>query len=191
MTPGDHWCAPSTTTDEAVLQRVRAPVLDIGCGPGRHVIALAQRGAVVMGVDVTPTAVAWARRRGAAVLERSVFDRVPGHGRWRTALLLDGNVGIGGDPIELLRRVAVLLAPDGRAIVELTTLSAGPGPAAGRTAARLELAGVAGPWFPWTSVGIDELVGAAHAAGLVVIERWEHGDRDFVELARSVALAGR
>ena len=31
------------------------------------------------------------------VLHRSVFDRLPGTGRWGTVLLLDGNLGIGGD----------------------------------------------------------------------------------------------
>ena len=36
--------------------------------------------------------------RGVNVLERSVFAGVPGQGRWRSVLLLDGNIGIGGDP---------------------------------------------------------------------------------------------
>jgi SAM-dependent methyltransferase len=187
-TPGEHWCAPPTPSDELVLTRARPPVLDIGCGPGRHVLALAERGMVAMGVDVTPTAVAWARRRGAAVLERSVFDRVPGHGRWRTALLLDGNVGIGGDPVGLLLRVAALLAPEGRTIVELAPTLPDPHRTRGRTAARLELAGITGPWFPWTTVHLDELVDAAHGAGLAVHDRWNHHQRHFVELGRAPPL---
>ena len=39
--------------------------------------------------------------------------RPPGEGRWDTVLFIDGNVGIGGDPIALLRRVRQLLAPAG------------------------------------------------------------------------------
>jgi hypothetical protein len=34
-------------------------------------------------------------------------------------LLLDGNIGIGGDPHRLLRRVRELLTPTGRLLVEL------------------------------------------------------------------------
>ena len=74
------------------------PVLDVGCGPGRLVLGLAQRGTVALGVDPAPAAVALARSRGAPVLQRSVFDPLPGQGRWRTVLLADGNIGIGGDP---------------------------------------------------------------------------------------------
>ena len=85
------------------------PVLDVGCGPGRFVIGLAQRGTVALGVDPAPAAVALCRSRGAPVLQKSVFDPLPGQGRWRTVLLADGNIGIGGDPAAAaapLRRTA-------------------------------------------------------------------------------------
>ena len=42
-------------------------------------------------------------RRGGAALRRDVFAPLPGEGRWYTALLADGNVGIGGDPVALLQ----------------------------------------------------------------------------------------
>ena len=102
---GDAWLAPATNADQAALRRVSAPVLDIGCGPGRHVVALGELGIPVLGIDVTHIALSAARARGALVLERSVFGRVPGAGRWGSALLLDGNLGIGADPAFLLRRV--------------------------------------------------------------------------------------
>ena len=38
-------------------------VLDLACGGGRHSIAMAQRGAIVTGVDLGPVAIAAARRR--------------------------------------------------------------------------------------------------------------------------------
>ena len=44
---------------------------------------------------------------------------MPGAGRYAGALLLDGNIGIGGDPVALLRRVARLLAPGGAVVVEV------------------------------------------------------------------------
>lgn len=72
--------------------------LDIGCGPGRMSQALAARGACVLGIDVVPEAVTLTRARGASALVCDVFAPVLGEGRWDTALLADGNIGIGGGP---------------------------------------------------------------------------------------------
>ncbi len=113
------WTEAADRIDARILARVVAPVLDVGCGPGRHVAELAASGLVALGIDVSPAALGLARARGACVLERSVFDRVPCAGRWRTALLLDGNIGIGGDPASLLLRIGELLAHRGsRVLVE-------------------------------------------------------------------------
>jgi SAM-dependent methyltransferase len=183
---GDTWTDEADAVDRAVLLRCRAPVLDIGCGPARHVLALAERGIPALGIDLTPYVVEWARRRGAAVLERCVFDRVPGCGRWRTALLLDGNVGIGADPANLLRRVTELVAPDGVVLVEV---DCAPRPL-GTTRARLELQGRAGPWFAWTGVDADALIEHADAAGLATSDRWAVGERCFVELRRATVAVG-
>ena len=76
--PVDVWLGRAGAVDERVLDRARGPVLDVGCGPGRHVHALARRGVLGVGVDVSPAAVALARRAGATVLEASIFDRLPG-----------------------------------------------------------------------------------------------------------------
>ncbi len=48
-----------------------------------------------------------------------MFAPLPGEGRWGTALLADGNIGIGGDPVALLRRLREVLDPRGRIVVEL------------------------------------------------------------------------
>lgn len=102
--PVDRWTGPATDVELEVLDRVVGPALDIGCGPGRHVLALSERGVPALGIDAAPTAVTLARERGCVAIERSVFGRVPARGRWRTILLLDGNIGIGGDPARLLGR---------------------------------------------------------------------------------------
>jgi SAM-dependent methyltransferase len=180
-----RWCGPLTSDDDELLARAAPPVLDIGCGPGRHVLALAERGKIALGIDLTPPVVALARRRGAPVLHRSVFARVPGAGRWRTALLLDGNVGIGGDPVGLLRRVAALLCRDGAALVELEP----PGRAGRVTTARLELDGSSGPWFPWTQLSIEELAGVATSSQMIVTETWRRGSRWFAELRKPRLVA--
>ncbi|MBA2280874.1 MAG: methyltransferase domain-containing protein, partial [Acidimicrobiia bacterium] len=147
----------------ALLRSLPDPVLDIGCGPGRIVSALAAAGRPALGVDPSPAAAVEAAGRGAAVLCRSVFDRLPGARRWGAALLLDGNVGIGGDPEALLVRVRELLRPGGHAVVEV----APPGTSTSTETVRVETEGLVGPWFPWAVVGADSIPGLMAAAGLV------------------------
>jgi SAM-dependent methyltransferase len=176
--PLDAWLGAAGAVDERVLARARGPVLDVGCGPGRHVHALARRGVLAVGVDVSPVAVALARRRGATVLEASIFDRLPGARSWSTALLLDGNIGIGGRPDALLRRLAALLAPGAVVLVELER--PGTGVVCGRV--RLEDDRTTSHWFPWARVGVDAIPTPAGAAGLRVAARWHDEGRWFAAL---------
>jgi hypothetical protein len=106
------------------------------------------------------------------VLQRSVFDALPGTGRWETVLLLDGNIGIGGDPDRLLRRCAGLVRPGGEVVVEVDPPGTGWRPCR----ARLERDVDRGPWFPWAVVGCDAIPALARAASLQVrtINRVEH-----------------
>ena len=176
--PLDAWLDAAGAVDERVLARARGPVLDVGCGPGRHVHALARRGVLAVGVDVSPVAVALARRRGATVLEASIFDRLPGAGRWRSALLLDGNIGIGGRPDALLRRLVALLASRGLVLAELD--APGSGIQLGRV--RLEDGEATSDWFSWARIGADAIATPARAAGLRIAARWRDGDRWFAAL---------
>lgn len=114
----ERWCARADAADLSALHRCEGAVLDIGCGPGRLVAALAARGRRVLGVDVSEAAVERTLRLGGTALHRSVFDPLPGEGRWGTVLLVDGNIGIGGDPAGLLRRAAGLLRHGGLIIAE-------------------------------------------------------------------------
>jgi SAM-dependent methyltransferase len=172
--PLDRWLGGLDAADAAAAALAAAPVLDLGCGPGRHLAALHAAGKRALGVDLSPVAVRLARRRGAAAIPGDVFGSVPGAGRYRTALLLDGNVGIGGSPALLLRRTRELLAPGGGALVELDP----PGAPTVRTRIRLEAPGVVSEWFAWARVGVDgigELAAAArldHRLTLSVGGRW-------------------
>lgn len=178
---GAHrWTGALEPADERLLARVAGPALDVGCGPGRHVLALAQKGVVALGIDISSPAVALALGRGAPVLQRSVFDQIPGAGRWHCALLLDGNIGIGARPVQLLRRVASLLHSEGEVFVELAT----GGGDASCDVVQLEIDGHGGPWFRWTCVGVDELERLAHRSRLTVRESWCDADRWFARLAR-------
>ena len=52
------------------------------------------------------------------MLRRDLFRPLPGEGAWQHVLLADGNIGIGGDPLRLLRRAARLLRLGGTLLVE-------------------------------------------------------------------------
>lgn len=173
--PVERWQDESALSDEMMLAHCAGPALDIGCGPGRLASALTSRGVPVLGVDTSPVAIRLTLARGAVALRRSVFDRIPGEGRWRSVLLADGNVGIGGDPVRLLRRVRELLAPRGNALIEIEP------PGAGLQHRPVRLNGT-GSWFPWAWLGADAVEDTAWQAGMRA--RWlaPSGHRWFAEL---------
>ncbi|AOP47934.1 class I SAM-dependent methyltransferase [Streptomyces lydicus] len=176
----ERWCATPDAADTGVLHRCTGPVLDVGCGPGRLVAGLAARGIRALGVDVSPAAVARTRQHGGAAVRRSVFDRLPGEGRWGTVLLMDGNVGIGGDPVALLVRLRAVVAPGGRLLAE-----AAPHDVDEHLTVRLEDAhGRHGRPFAWARLGTTALLSAAEAAGWLLTGRWTAEGRPFVELHR-------
>ncbi len=121
-----------------------------------------------------------ARGRGARAIVGSIFGEVPGGGSWRSALLLDGNIGIGGVPQRLLARIASLLSDGGELLVEL----AAPGAVTVCTQARIETARGQSSWFDWASVSVTDVGAIASAAGFEIASRWERDGRWFARLTR-------
>lgn len=174
----DRWLGPCDAADRTVLERCEGPVLDVGCGPGRLVTALHRAGVVALGIDVSDVAVDLTRRNGGQALHRDVFAPVPAEGRWRSVLLIDGNIGIGGDPGRLLRRCAGLAARGAQLLVELEA----PGRSGGTVRLRLEGGDEVGPWFSWGRLPVDDVEGCARSASLRVHEVWSEGTRWFATL---------
>ncbi|MDN5760719.1 MAG: class I SAM-dependent methyltransferase [Microlunatus sp.] len=167
--PVPQWIADAGPADQPLLARCRGATLDVGCGPGRMTSALSRRGLTALGVDVSPLAVAMTRSRGASALHRDVFSLSGGPQRWDHVLLVDGNVGIGGDPIRLLWLCRELLAPGGTVLVDLGP----PGQGLHITTARLVGSRGTGAWFDWALLGVDALAPVAAAAGLRVLDWWQ------------------
>lgn len=186
----DRYVASPGADEDRVLDRAIAPVIDVGCGPGRHILALSRRGVHAVGVDISPGAVQLARRRGARVIEGSIFDRLPGAGSWGSALLLDGNIGIGGRPAELLSRTGALLRRGGVALVEVEP----PGASSQTLRVRLESETDRSDYFPWARVSVDDVGELARSCGFALGECWSAGGRWFARLDRRHAVwreAGR
>lgn len=165
--------------DQALLGLCSGPTLDLGCGPGRLVADLIRRGIPALGVDQSATAIALARRIGAPALRRDVFDPLPGTGRWSTVLLADGNVGLGGDPLRLLRRAGELLRAGGQCVAEFDADTSG----IETRWVRLESGKTVGPWFPWASVGLDGARHLAEEVGLTMTAIRPIGKRVLATLA--------
>lgn len=116
-------------------------VLDVGCGPGRHAIALAKRGIRVRGVDISSGFVEIARRSAAEEGVADLVDfqhadaramvgdtRFEGLGADAAISLCQGAFGLGGPPDEadpqnlapdsaVLHGILDALAPGGRCAV--------------------------------------------------------------------------
>jgi Methionine biosynthesis protein MetW len=182
----ERWLRDADEADWTVLDRCTSPVLDVGCGPGRIVRACSACGMAALGIDIAAEAVAFCNARGGPALRCDILaDRsgsVAGEGRWSTVLLLDGNIGIGGNVRHLLARVARLMHVDGRLIAEAS-------PAAdGERALRVRFrrnGRTEGPSFGWSVIGAAALCEAAAMVGLVSVDRWSNGSRQFLSFSHA------
>jgi 2-polyprenyl-3-methyl-5-hydroxy-6-metoxy-1,4-benzoquinol methylase len=107
-----------------------ACILDVGCGTGRHAIALAKRGFAVTGVDLSSgmLAAAAAAAKGAGVevnWVRSDAARLALPGRYDAAICLcEGALGLLGQsddaiaqPLSILRGISRSLKPEAKAVL--------------------------------------------------------------------------
>lgn len=181
----DQWCE-SRPGDAGVVDRCAGPTLDVGCGPGRLAGVLTERGELCVGVDISAEAVRQAQRRGVTALRQDVFEALPGEGalpgrgRWRHVLLIDGNIGIGGDPVRLLRRCARLLRSDGDVLVE----AGSPGSGTWCGPVHMHHAGETSDPFEWAAVAHEHLDVVAILAGLRLAHTWTEAGRWFGRLGQ-------
>jgi SAM-dependent methyltransferase len=172
------YCRPAArwrAEERQALRLAHGRVLDIGCGAGRHTLALQARGLHVLGIDQSPLAIKTARARGlrhATVL--SIQDITPRLGPFDTILMLGNNFGLFANARQagrLLRRFARLTAPDARILAESLDVYQTTNPAhlayqrrngrrgrmSGQVRIRVRYHGLATPYFDYLMVSPAEM----------------------------------
>lgn len=169
-----QWLAEPTPSDRSVLTLLDGQVLDVGCGPGRMLRAAREQPLSAAGVDLNPRAVSLARSAGSTVYRQSVFDPMPRP--WHGFLLLDGNIGIGGNPMALLRRLRELADRSARLLVETDP---DPDLEEHYRAVLCDRSGRCGEAFDWSRVGSRPLRRFARATGWLLDHERRRDGRSF------------
>lgn len=177
-----NWKAEANSEENQIIKRTQGPVLDIGCGPGRMVKAATRAGRHSLGIDISPVAIKIAEQAKLNVVLTSVFQDIPQEGTWGTALLLDGNIGIGGDPTMLLARCVELISNNGTIIIEVH-----PEPNIDHVFSGVveDLDGNRSEHFPWALIGEEALIERASQVGLDLFQIWHINSRTFCVLRPS------
>jgi SAM-dependent methyltransferase len=176
------------------MRFVRGRVLDVGCGAGRVCLHLQERGLEVVGIDVSPGAIAVSRRRGvrdARLL--SIDDLDESLGEFDTIVMFGNNFGLFGSAAKahrLLRRFHRLTSPRGRIVAETRDVRATDDPGhlayqarnrergrmTGQIRIRVRYRELATPWFDYLMVSRDELRDLSERAGWKVARILESED---------------
>jgi SAM-dependent methyltransferase len=181
---------------------VQAPILDVGCGTGNHLVAMATAGAEVVGVDAAPGMLqrAAAKRRdagavGSELARCDLRDGLP-FGTGSIAAVLSVYSAQFLDLATFLGEVRRVLRPGGALVIELPREGSKPRPldrqlsgrsrrflrvnrAAARAGSRL---GLVRSWTP-------DVLAAALAAAEFHVEEQANSERSIVAVARSTSSA--
>jgi len=168
------------------MRYVKGPVLDVGCGAGRHALYLQRKGLDVLGIDVSPLAIAVCRRRGlrrARVM--SITQINSALGTFGTVFMLGVNFGLFANRKRtrwLLGKLHAITNRDARIIAE----SRDPyqtnnpfnlayhrrnkqrGRVAGQVRIRVRYQKYATPWFDYLYVSREEMRAILRGTGWAV-----------------------
>jgi SAM-dependent methyltransferase len=169
--PREGWEPDERTLLEDVVD---GPVLDLGAGAGRVALDLMARGLAVTAIESSPGAAEVCRRRGVTDVRVGDLNEPPAEGRWRTVLLLCGNLGLGGSwegNRALLHRVAEVCDPGALLIGDSVTSEGRP-----EIGLRIRYRGTATPWWRQRNVAAREVPNLVAGTGWVVERHVEAAD---------------
>ena len=188
--PGLYFSETPFPHETKLLAQAKSPSLDVGCGAGRTLLWLDQRGIEATGIDLSFGAVEVSRSRGCRDVRHgdimtSGVDLLP-RDAFQTVFLFGNNVGIGGTmdgAAQLLQNIALVTRPGGQLFItgldvaqtdnpnhlqyHLANLSKGK--PRGEIVMRFEYSGKVGEWVPWFHPEPDELELLAHNTGWDVV----------------------
>ena len=194
------------------------PLVDVGCGNGRHMVAALAKGVRCLGVDASGPMLATARARlgeGAPLVLGDARDLPVRRGAAGAVLSIAvvHHLRREADRADAMREVARALAPGGRALVSVWALDMPevrtaacarpehPGHGAGGDAGGDPASGERDLLVPWDAspgarvqryyrvVPLEELEALARAAGLRVLWAGERGQNHVVEAEAATAAA--
>lgn len=113
-----------TKEEVDALSSTGKSVLDLGCGPGRHLLGLQDGGAFLVGLDTSDLVLGVCRERGGRNLVRGSSRRLPFRaGTFDSAILMSNGLGLSGgttETLEMLRDLGRTLRNKGRLIAHTT-----------------------------------------------------------------------
>ncbi|HOD50182.1 MAG TPA: class I SAM-dependent methyltransferase [Candidatus Hydrogenedentes bacterium] len=169
--------------ERRAIQHAKGRVLDVGCGAGRVALYLQQRGCEVIGIDVSPLAIATCRKRGVRRAKvMSATDVSPRLGRFRTIVMYGNNFGLCASARRarwLLRRFHTMTTDDAKILAASNDIYQTDDPAhlayqrhnrargrmSGQIRLRIRYRTYATPWFDYLMVSPDEMAMLAESAG--------------------------
>jgi SAM-dependent methyltransferase len=187
-------------SQRAALRAARGRVLDVGCGAGRHAVALQARGHDVLGIDVSPLAIRTARERGlrrARAVALADFRARPES--FDTVVMFGNNFGLFANAHRarvLLRRLHRMTGASGRILAESNDVHRTRDPAHRRYQARNRARGrmsgqirlryrfrqFASPWFDYLMVSPRELCDLVGGTGWRLTRTFRSGGSTYVAL---------
>ena len=106
--------------EQIILNHARSPILDVGCGAGRHSLFFQNKGFEVVSLDISPGALQVAKDQGIQhTVCHDIHDFPKFNQSFGTFLLMGNNFSLCGDPQtaqKLLSYLASISSPDARLI---------------------------------------------------------------------------
>ncbi|MFT4167059.1 MAG: class I SAM-dependent methyltransferase [Microlunatus sp.] len=187
-------------------EQAQGRVLDVGCGAGRHSIAMIARGLEVTGLEPSPGAAQIARSRGVSVVQRRLDQLAETDGTFDTIVMLGNNLSLLASPetaTATLTNLAAHAAPGaillGQAMDPYGTKdplhlayhewNRARGRPGGQLRIRVRFRGTVTDWFDYWFLTVDELAAAVESTPWALSHVEHSGPAYLATLTRLPAIA--